>query len=302
MLWWFGHIGTGLGMRAIHGYQDWQKTKVAIGKAIIGDLSPVPDGCSPPDPWDDPVEFDLSFSANTLVLLASRKAIPISQLKVGDKVVATDTKTGRTQPEAIYAVLTHHDTDLYDLKISDHGKTAVIRTTSNHPFWVPGTHGHAGKWVTAGNLKSGTRLRTPSGSDTATVVSGRTPRQHDDWMWDLTIPGNNDHDFYVEAGTVSVLVHNGCGSSGDGSIDPRDVHGAFREATRDVNANEVWNNRNSEMYFQNDGQVVKVLSNGDGTYSAVIKDLSNPSGNSTTVIERITQGQLDRYIESRRWE
>jgi hypothetical protein len=27
-------------------------------------------------------------------------------------------------------------------------------------------------------------------------------------MWDLTVPGNNDHDFYVVAGTTSVLAHN----------------------------------------------------------------------------------------------
>jgi hypothetical protein len=34
-------------------------------------------------------------------------------------------------------------------------------------------------------------------------------------MWDLTVPGNNDHDFYVAAGATSILVHNqnapGCG-------------------------------------------------------------------------------------------
>ena len=28
------------------------------------------------------------------------------------------------------------------------------------------------------------------------------------WMWDLTVPGNNDHDFYVEAEDVGILVHN----------------------------------------------------------------------------------------------
>jgi hypothetical protein len=32
-----------------------------------------------------------------------------------------------------------------------------------------------------------------------TVVSGTTPKQHSGWMWDLTVPGNNDHDFYVVA-------------------------------------------------------------------------------------------------------
>jgi len=27
-------------------------------------------------------------------------------------------------------------------------------------------------------------------------------------MWDLTVPGNNDHDFYVINGLAAVLVHN----------------------------------------------------------------------------------------------
>src|SRR6185437_1416099 len=58
-------------------------------------------------------------------------------------------------------------------------------------------------------------------------VGGSTPAVHDGWMWDLTVPGNNDHDFYVIAGTsiqdsshhtyygvagdTPVLVHNTCG-------------------------------------------------------------------------------------------
>ena len=57
-----------------------------------------------------------------------------------------------------------------------------------------------------------------------TVAGGTVPKQHDGWMWDLTVPGNNDHDFYVvsetagnvaygagydeSAGTAQVLVHN----------------------------------------------------------------------------------------------
>jgi len=85
-----------------------------------------------------------SFTAGTLVLLASGKAVPISQLKVGEKVLATSTKTGKTQPEAVAAVLVHHDTDLYDLKVEDRGKTSVIDTTSNHLFWAPGGSGGAG--------------------------------------------------------------------------------------------------------------------------------------------------------------
>ena len=35
------------------------------------------------------------------------------------------------------------------------------------------------------------------------------PAVHDGWMWDLTVPGNGDHDFYVAAGTATdILVHN----------------------------------------------------------------------------------------------
>jgi len=57
------------------------------------------------------------------------------------------------------------------------------------------------------------RLKTPDGQP-AVVVSGSVPAVHDGWMWDLTVPGNNDHDFYVVATATStpVLVHNtNCG-------------------------------------------------------------------------------------------
>jgi len=39
-------------------------------------------------------------------------------------------------------------------------------------------------------------LKTPDGQS-AVVVGGSVPAVHDGWMWDLTVPGNNDHDFYV---------------------------------------------------------------------------------------------------------
>lgn len=46
------------------------------------------------------------------VLLASGAAVPISQLRVGDNVLATNTKAGKTRAEAVTAVLVHRDTDL----------------------------------------------------------------------------------------------------------------------------------------------------------------------------------------------
>jgi hypothetical protein len=117
-------------------------------------------------------------------------------------------KTGKDQVETVTAVLVHHDTDLYDLKIRTDKRTAVIDTTSNHLFWVPGTGADGGRWVKAGSLKYGSHLRTPGGADTATVAGGWVPAQRDGWMWDLTVPGNNDHDFYIGAIDTDVLVHN----------------------------------------------------------------------------------------------
>jgi hypothetical protein len=51
----------------------------------------------------------MSFTASAKVLLASGAAIPISQLKTGMRVLATNTKTGKTQAETVTAVLVHQD-------------------------------------------------------------------------------------------------------------------------------------------------------------------------------------------------
>jgi hypothetical protein len=98
------------------------------------------------------------------------------------------------------------------------GRTEIINTTSDHLFWNPA----ARKWVQASKLRKGERLKTADGkiavADGGTTLTGRG-----DWMWDLTIPGNGDHDFYVLTGTGSdfphslaataVLVHNDDGPS-----------------------------------------------------------------------------------------
>jgi hypothetical protein len=81
--------------------------------------------------------------------------------------------------------------------------------SSSHLFWNPSLN----KFLPASNLKAGIHLKTPDGQ-TAVVVGGTIPKVHDGWMWDLSVPGNNDHDFYVLATgpfrmtDPAVLVHN----------------------------------------------------------------------------------------------
>jgi hypothetical protein len=105
-------------------------------------------------------------------------------------------------------------------EVDDRSFVSAVNTPSLNYGWIP-----------AKQLKPGMRLKT-SDCQTAVVVGGSVPAVHDGWMWDLTVPGNNDHDFYVgtalNAGvkpldSFAVLVHNSdCGPrfevSSDGSV------------------------------------------------------------------------------------
>jgi Pretoxin HINT domain len=150
----------------------------------------------------------MSFTAATRVLLAHGKSVPISELLVGDKVIATDTRTGRTRPETVTAVLVHYDTNLYDLRVQTPHGAAIIGTSSTHLFWSPA----ARRWVKAAELKQGARLRSVVGG-AAIIVGGDSPDVSAGWMWDLTVA--RDHDFYVASGPIFVLVHNTTCTMGD---------------------------------------------------------------------------------------
>jgi hypothetical protein len=98
------------------------------------------------------------------------------------------------------------------------------------------------QWVPASRLKKGEHLKTADGV-IATADDGNTPQDHDGLMWDLTVPGNRDHDFYVlphrvasdhayyvEAGVTPVLVHN----SNCGKISYWATHGADKATDRGI--------------------------------------------------------------------
>jgi hypothetical protein len=65
------------------------------------------------------------------------------------------------------------------------------------------------QWRPAAKLKKGEHLKSADGV-IAVADGGVTPKVHDGWMWDLTIPGNNDHDFYVLE--VEASVHDTLGT------------------------------------------------------------------------------------------
>jgi hypothetical protein len=144
-----------------------------------------------------------SFSPNTEVTLADGREIPISRVKVGDMVLATDTTTGITKAERVTALWVNHDTDLLDVTVESSIGTSTIDSTRHHLFWDLTTK----TWTQAQQLTDGDSLETSPGA-TATVVN-TTVIPGAAYMWDLTV--DNDHDFYVAVGAgtqTAVLVHN----------------------------------------------------------------------------------------------
>ncbi|MFE9687203.1 polymorphic toxin-type HINT domain-containing protein [Streptomyces sp. NPDC006285] len=156
--------------------------------------------------------------SGTEVQLADGSTKPIEDVKTGDKVTATDPKTGKTGThEVVNTIVTEHDENFVKISVSqagDHAPTGSLTATTTHPFWSPSER----RWVDAGDLRTGMTLMTPSGQ-TAKVAWNQhfTQRQV---TYDLTVSGV--HTYYVLAGTASVLVHN-C----SGRVNSADWHHIF---------------------------------------------------------------------------
>ncbi|MFF1691685.1 MULTISPECIES: RHS repeat-associated core domain-containing protein [unclassified Streptomyces] len=188
-----------------------------------------------------------SFVPNTGVRLADGTSKPISKIKAGDTVLATDPQTGVTAPEKVQNVIvTTTDKDFTTLTLDtaptrgppQHKTTDVqtLTTTWHHPFWDATHH----RWTDAHNLAPGTKLRQPDG--TTVVIRGvRNFHQHST-TYDLTV--GTLHTYYVLAGATPVLVHNCPRGSSDpadipdlfdpdsGSYNPPNLGSAAREQTR----------------------------------------------------------------------
>jgi RHS repeat-associated protein len=135
-----------------------------------------------------------SFSADTNVATEDGDR-PISQIKIGDKVRAYHEATGKTESETVTAVMVHTDPVIVHLTLDGER----IETTPEHPFYTI-----EGKWVAAGTLKVGDRIRKADG--TYGMVDAGNFVERDQQMYNLTV--DEAHTFFV--GDGQWLVHNEC--------------------------------------------------------------------------------------------
>ncbi|MGH3379553.1 MAG: Hint domain-containing protein [Mycobacterium sp.] len=151
-----------------------------------------------------------SFVPGTKVLLAGGKTKNIEDVKVGDKVVSTDPKTGKTRLEPVLAAfggIAYNN--LVQITVDTDGKrghhTGIITATEHHKFWDKARH----RWIRADQLAPGTVLRAPHGAPVIVTHAVFVPGHP--VVRDLTVA--EVHTYYVEAGSTPVLVHN-CGDGG----------------------------------------------------------------------------------------
>ncbi len=152
--------------------------------------------------------FGNSFVPGTPVLLADGKRKPIEQVRVGDRVLATDPATGRTGARIVTATVggAVATKQLVDITVDTDGDTgtdtAVISATAHHSFWAP----HLRAWVSASALATGTKVQNAEGE--LVEIEGVQRRTITGAAYNFTVDGF--HTYYVGAGEQSVLVHN-CG-------------------------------------------------------------------------------------------
>jgi hypothetical protein len=157
-----------------------------------------------------------SFVPGTKVLMADGTTKPIEKVKNGDKVVATDPKTGETRIETVTAEikgegLKHLVKITIDVDGSKGTKTAQVTATDGHPFWVPELHA----WIKATALKTGQWLQTSAGVyvQIAAIQRWTAPAT----VHNLTV--GDVHTYYVLAAATSLLVHNdSCPTGGEDSV------------------------------------------------------------------------------------
>ncbi|MFI5495785.1 polymorphic toxin-type HINT domain-containing protein [Actinoplanes sp. NPDC051859] len=184
----------GMGATALKGFKMSDKLRDAM--KIFKKLDDKAEGC---------VSSGNSFVPETPVLMADGSRKPIAQVRVGDKVRATDPETGRTAAKPVTATIVGSGAKkLVDITVDtdgDKGKaTAKLIATDRHPFWVPQSR----IWTDATALAPGMRLQSAAGEQIE--IEGVQRRSAKATVHNFTVAGF--HTYYVLAGNTSVLVHN----------------------------------------------------------------------------------------------
>jgi len=100
----------------------------ALGQPVLADVVAPLEGCCSVAP--NSARHLCSFSGETEVLMADGTTKPISDIEVGDWVLAEDPETGERGACEVTHLWVHEDT-IINPEIGGHD----VATTEDHPFW-----------------------------------------------------------------------------------------------------------------------------------------------------------------------
>ncbi|WP_307853991.1 polymorphic toxin-type HINT domain-containing protein [Nocardioides palaemonis] len=148
-----------------------------------------------------------SFTGATVVLMADGTKKPIEDIKVGDRVIATDPETGEQSAKAVTHTWVHDDM-VMDLVVDGE----VITTTEDHPFWSVTDQ----RFERADELAADEQVLGADGR--VLPVSGlELETSREGLAYNLSIEGI--HTYHV--GDAEILVHNTCSIHGNSLNSPK---------------------------------------------------------------------------------
>ncbi|MEV7776132.1 polymorphic toxin-type HINT domain-containing protein [Kitasatospora sp. NPDC086791] len=163
-----------------------------------------------------------SFAPDTPVLLADGSYRPISDIEIGDRVVASDPTTGESLAEPVLDVIVGYGTKhLIGIGTGSTPGAPGLVVTDEHPLWVEGRG-----WTPAAQVEPGDLLVSPEGVRTTVTVRVDYGPRTDELVYNLTV--GDLHTFTVLSGDDEVLTHN------DGVTCPhnRPPHSKFTRAQK----------------------------------------------------------------------
>jgi hypothetical protein len=231
-----------------------------------------------------------SFDPGTKVLMADGSTKPIKDVAIGDRVLATDPRTGETRPEPVTDVTSSSgDKTMVRLSVRTAGGTGSVLATDTHPFWNVTTR----SWTDAADLKAGDVVRDQRGTSTTVTATRSLARQQT--VNNLTV--GSLHTYYVLAGPTPVLVHNANSCSTFGFTNAPKVPGVYVITMKDGKvyvggSSTNVHDRIHKAFTDKDAAVKRGGYRSGDVASIAVNDMS---GHSWNAIRRQEQSVIDAY-------
>jgi hypothetical protein len=128
----------------------------------------------------------------------------IEEMRRGDWVLARDPATGSLGPRRVVKAFRRTAYHLRVLRVRSGGRAVQeLRTTDEHPFWVPSRG-----WVPAGELAPGDRLTQDGGRRGTVLTTAREPHPEGVPVFNLKVEGLHNYFAAGQRGSHFLLVHN----------------------------------------------------------------------------------------------